>query len=657
MAGVPVEETFAPVTVIPGSQIVSRPGATLSDLIQGEPGLSGSAFAPGANRPIIRGLDNNRVRVQENGVGTHDVSALSEDHGVPIDPLVADQIEVVRGPATLRYGSQAIGGVVSAINQRIPETIPRNGISYRVIGGFNTADRGSDGAFSVTTGAGPVALHADAFKRSADDYRTPLGRQGNSFVESEGYSVGGSLVGAKGFIGLALSQHDSDYGIPGGRAAERRTHIDMERTQLTSRGELRVREGGIDAIRYWFANTRYKHDEISTTDGETKIGSTFVNREREGRAEVQHMPVATAFGELRGAVGTSFGWRNLSAGGEGNELLAPNRTRTAATYLFEELQITQRLRLQGAVRAEHARVAGTGHDTSAGLLPGAEVEGISADRRFSLTSMSAGILYELPLGIVARVTGASVERAPDAAELFSKGPHEATGTFEIANPGLTKERAETIELGLRRTAGSFRFDASLFQTRFHGFIFKQLTGNTCGDSIDTCKAVAFGQDGAEELKQINIVQRDAMFRGVELQGELDVVPVWRGVIGVDGRYDMVHAFFDDSRAGSIPRIPPHRVGAGVYYRDANWRARVGVLHALAQRSIGEGETATSGYSLLSADVSYRFLTDLPGRPEMVVGIRGDNLLDDEVRHHTSFKKDEVLQPGRTIRLYGSVKLN
>lgn len=641
---VAVEDAFVPLTVVPSNEIVSTPGANLADALQYRPGITGSNFAPGANRPVIRGLDNYRVRVQENGIGSHDVSALSEDHAVPIDPFAADHIEVVRGPATLRYGSQAIGGVVSAINDRIPEIIPPNGFSLETRGGLNSADRGADGAFKVTSGVGGFAVHADAFKRRAGDYDTPQGRQTNSFVDNEGFSVGGSFIGPNGFAGIAFTRYDALYGIPGEEA-----RIDMLQDKFQSRGEWRVGSSGIEAIRYWFGISDYEHKEITPGQG---IGSLFSNRENEGRVEVQHLPVMTAFGELRGAVGTQFGHRKTVADSfEGDDLLAPARTSSIAAFIFEELQVTKRLRLQAAARLEHTSVAGSGLVLTA---PDAGTD-LAADRTFRPFSASAGVLYDLPMGVVARLTGQYVERAPDAAELFSKGVHEATQTFEIGNPFLTKETAQTIEFGLRKAKGPFRFDAAAYHTKFDGFIFKQLTGVQCGDELNTCAVPPPG----DELKQVLFQQRDATFTGAEIQAQLDIAPIWRGVWGVDGQYDFVRARFDDTQGGNLPRIPPHRAGAGIYYRDQNWFGRVGVLHAFDQNRIGEHETPTNGYTLLNADLSYTFKLDGQGAiaPEMTVGLKAENLLDDDVRNHVSFLKDKVLLSGRTFRLYGIVKLN
>jgi iron complex outermembrane receptor protein len=639
--GIIVEDAFAPVTVVDSAEITSTPGATLADSLQYQPGITASNFAPGSSRPIIRGLDNFRVRVQENGIGSHDVSALSEDHAVPIDPFSADRIEVVRGPATLRYGSQAIGGVVNAINDRIPEIIPPRGFSVETRSGLTSGNDGADGAFKVTAGAGNFAVHADAFSRHANDYDTPLGRMRNSFVDNEGFSVGGSFVGPNGFAGIAFTRYEALYGIPGEDA-----RIDMLQDKMQSRGEWRVNSGGVEAIRYWFGISDYEHQEIVPGEG---IGSIFTNKESEGRVEIQHMPVMTAFGELRGAVGTQFGRRKTIADSlEGDDLLAPARTNSIAAFIFEELQMTRRLRFQAAARIEHTTVDGTGLVLDDTLNTGTEVE---KERTFRPISASTGLLYELPAGVVARLTGQYVERAPDAAELFSKGVHEATQTFEIGNPFLDNERAVTFELGFRKAKGPFRFDASVYHTQFNGFIFKQLTGAFCDEELATCGP-------AGELKQVLYEQRDATFTGAELMAQYDIAPIWRGVWGIDGQYDFVRARFTDAEDGNVPRIPPHRIGAGVYYRDHNWFARVGFLHAFDQNKIAEFETSTNGYTLLNADLAYTFKLPQAGLvPEMTIGLKGENLLDDEVRNHVSFLKDEVLQPGRTIRLYGIVKLN
>ena len=249
--------------------MLSRPGATLGDALATQPGIAATTFAPGASRPVIRGLSGFRVRIQENGLATGDVSALSDDHAVPIDPLAAGQVEVVRGPATLRYGSQAIGGVVNAINNRIPTAIPTNGILVETRGGLSTVDDRAQRSGDRRGGRRQLRVHADTFKRTADDYRIPgrPGAQANTSLDSEGYSLGGSYVFKDGFVGVAYSSFDSTYYIPGIEAAASKNHIVLNQTKLTSRGEWRVNDFGLEAIRFWFGATDYKHDEVDSLPG------------------------------------------------------------------------------------------------------------------------------------------------------------------------------------------------------------------------------------------------------------------------------------------------------------------------------------------------------------------------------------------------------
>ena len=662
------DDAFVPVTIVTDRELLANPGPTIADTLSQKPGIVGSTFAPGSNRPVIRGLDTYRVRVQENGIGSHDVAALSEDHAVPIDPFAAERVEVVRGPATLRYGSQAIGGVVSVENNRIPMFIPPRGFMAELKGGLNSVGKGRDGAFQVTAGAGNVAVHADAFRRRTYDYDTPQGVQPNTFVDAKGLSLGSSWIWADGFFGVAWTRYQSLYGIPGEEAEEARPRIDLIQDKLTAKGEWRVRDHGIDAIRLWLGSSRYAHNEVvreghghgheEEGDHEDEgpaldiIGTRFTNREHEARAEAQHLPIPTAFGELRGAAGVQVGRKQVRGFGVEEPvdgLIDPAaRQSMVAGFIFEELEVTRRLRLQAAGRIEGNKADGT---TVEDPLVTTEAERFTRD--FTPLSGSVGLLYELPLGVVARLTAQHTERAPDVGELFSKGVHEATGTFEIGNPNLNVEKANTAELGFKRSQGHFRFDASVFHTVYDGFIFKSFTGRQCDDTLDTCGA-------GEELDELVFAQRDAKFTGAELGAELDIARLGRGIWGVSGQYDFVRASF--AGGDNVPRIPPHRVGAGLYYRDPAWLARVFTLHAFRQDDVSlldARDTPTNGYTLLNAELAYTFKT---GREDdiasqMTIGVKGENLLDDDVRNHVSFKKDEVLQPGRTIRLFGSIKLN
>ena len=337
-----VTDQFATVTVVPNEEIRRAGGATLGDLLFSKPGITGSSFAPGASsRPIIRGLDVNRVGIVENGIGSNGASDLGEDHFVPIDPLATNQIEVIRGPATLRYGSTAIGGVVSATNNRIPDALPScaaapfqsyglpakaplanvqspSCVTVETRTAVSSVDRGVEGGILLDAGAGNFAVHADAYGRKGSDYNIPSypylfdqtrpvnGRQPNSAAQAAGGSIGGSYIFDGGFIGAAITQNDSLYRIPGIDGADHQTRIDARQTKITAKGEYRPDAAAIEAIRFWAGATDYKHNEIGLADpaDPTTLGvrQTFTNKEQEGRVEMQLMPFNARFATVTTAL-------------------------------------------------------------------------------------------------------------------------------------------------------------------------------------------------------------------------------------------------------------------------------------------------------------------------------------------------------------------
>ncbi|MEH3117778.1 MAG: TonB-dependent receptor [Methylorubrum populi] len=641
---------FSTVTVVPGNELARSQPTSLGEALFDRPGLSASTFAPGsASRPIVRGLDNHRVRILENGTGVQDMSDLGEDHAVPINPLIADRIEVIRGPAGLRYGSQAVGGVVSVENDRIPTGIPAGGVAGRVTTGTSTVDDGRNVAATVDAGSGNVAVHADAFRSAADDYDTPLGIQRNAFNRSQGGAFGTSLLFDRGFVGLSFSHFDSVYGIPGRGAAAQRTRLDPRQDKLQARGEYRPLDGPFAAIRFWAGGSNYRHNEFGTgANGVEDIEAVFRNRAAEGRIELDHRPVETAFGTLSGQLGLQSDRRRIGISGAEGGLLRPADTRVDAAYLFEELALGGGLRFQAAGRIEGNRVAGTQALFPSGFLPegpGDEPVESRRTRRSVPKSASFGALQDLPHGFVASLTGSYVERAPTAPELFSRGPHEASATFEIGDPDLRPERARTVELGIRRAEGPFRLDATGYVTRYTGFVYKRLTGFTCGDTFGSCGI------GGGDLRQVAYSQAGTTFTGAEIAGQIDLVPVGDGFAGISAQYDFVRAQFDDGRF--VPRIPPHRVGGGVFLRADGWSAQVSLLHAFAQTQTGALETPTPGYNDLRAEIACSRPLDpaVYGLSEVTLGLRGTNLLDDVIRNAASFRKDEVVLPGRNVRLF------
>ena len=693
-----VTDQFATVTVVPNEEIRRNGGGTLGDLLSNKAGITGSSFAPGASsRPIIRGLDVNRVGLVENGVGGTGASDLGEDHFVPIDPLTSNQIEVIRGPATLRYGSQSIGGVVSSTNNRIPEALPcadavRSAPAYptkaapalapwdrgcatgELRGSVSSVNNGVDGAVLFDGGYGHWAMHVDAFGRKTDDYRIPSypylvppnpavnpnatqpgafnGRQPNSAMQADGQSAGASYVFNEGFIGLAVVQNNTLYHIPGIDGEDHHTRIDAHQTKVLAKGEYRPQASGVDTFRFWFGATDYKHNEIGLADafdpGSDGVRQSFTNQEQEARAEVTLLPFNLRFAELTTAIGIQAGHQRLTAPSPDNPgLWDPNTNTREAAYIFNEFRFTPGTKAQIAGRIEHVDLSGTARMFDdlgfAGSTPTAT--------NFTPKSASIGLIQDLPWNLVGSITAQYVERAPKPAELFSGGGHDATVTFDKGNPNLNIEAATSVEAGLRRAVGPFRFEATAYYTRFKGFIFRALTGNTCDGDTGICGA------DVGELREALYSQRDATFRGAEFQSQLDVHRVWRGWWGVENQFDVVRATFTDGT--NVPRIPPMRVGGGLFYRDDNWLARVFLLHAFAQNDIAiVGETPTAGYNDLRAEVSYRWRAPNP-QPgdvrEYTVGLVGTNLLNDDIRNHVSYTKDEVLLPGASVRAFATVK--
>ncbi len=410
-----VADQFATVTVVPNEEIRRNGSSTLGEVLYSKPGITGSSFAPGASsRPIIRGLDTNRVRIQENGVGANGASDLGEDHFVPVDPLATDQIEVVRGPATLRWGSQAIGGVVNTNNNRIPDAIPQRGVNLELRGAGTSVDNGLNGAVLLDAGAGNFAIHADAFGRRTDDYRIPSnpflndptrpfnGKQQNSALHSNGESVGGSYIFKDGFVGISFSETDTVYHIPGTDGQDHNTRISAHQTKVLSKGEWRPSSSFIDAIRFWVGSTDYKHNEIGladptdpTTDG---IRQTFTNQEQEGRVEVQLTPFDLRFATLTSAVGVQVGHQQLTAPSpDGPGLFDPNTTRNIAAYNFNEFKLTETLRAQLAGRIERVELSGNTPTFPSDFLPDGNPL-VSAGRSPSFTPVSGafGFLKDRP---------------------------------------------------------------------------------------------------------------------------------------------------------------------------------------------------------------------------------------------------------------------
>lgn len=610
--GVASDDMVVPVSVLGGRELSLRRQGTLGETLNGIPGVTATQFGPNASRPIIRGLDAERVRIMQNGVGVLDASSLSFDHAVGIDPLIIEQIDVVRGPAALLYGGSAMGGVVNAIDHRIPKE-SLSGYTGRAEARFGGPDNTRNGAAVVDVGNGLFALHADVYSRETSNLDIPgyavskrksladgterdsKGKKtlNNSAGFANGGAMGASWTFDKGYLGLSYADSNNYYGT----VAEDDVKIDMNNKRTELAGEVRDLKGPIEKLKLRMAYTNYKHVELE--NGE--VGTTFKNRGMQGSLEGTHQ----TFMGLNGVVGYQFQNTRFMALGE--EAFVPSvTTQDQSLYLYEEYAIDKHKITFGG-RTGETSVRSADSDNF----------GTGQNKRFSPNSFALGGLYTIDESWVATVNLSHNERAPSYFELFADGPHIATGQVEIGNTSLKKERSNGIDAQLKWKSGGHSITLGAYATKFKNFIGLFNTGN---DRL---------VDG-ELLPEAEFRAVPALFKGLELEGKFALNDEW----ALRLRGDYVHA--KDTRNNDyLPRISPLRLGGGVDYRLGNWNARMDVLHAFKQNDVAENELKTDGYTNLSALVAYK----LPVKYHVELFAKANNLLNDEIREHASFLKD------------------
>lgn len=617
-------DQFATLVGVAGrDQLTHEGGMNVADSLTQIPGVNTTGFAAGAGRPVIRGFDAARVRVLENGLGSFDVSDLSPDHGVPIDPLALQRVEIVRGPATLRYGSQAIGGVVNALNNRIPTKLTDGPIRGDLHFAVGSVDGSSEIAGLADGHFGNFAWHLDGVKQDSDSYDIPIapGTLANSQADGLGYSAGGSFIGSSGYIGGAYVRFESEYGIPAEDA-----FIDMEQDKGLFAAEWRNPFAGFTAFRVNAGISDYKHDEVIPGSGPA---STFIDKQYEIRSEL----VAGAFGPFSAAaIGVQVQNREFQGLGEAEDFLLPSVTDSFGIFGFAELPLGDKVTLEFGARYESTEVEGT------------PISDVLTTREFEPVSASAGLLFEATQDLKFGFSATYSERAPNQVELYARGPHEATGTFEIGNPAFDTERALNLEANARLSLPRVTAELTVFRTSFEGFVFGNLTGVTVDE---------FGvPDPLGDLNELEYVQRDATFTGGEFQAAVLLGSAAGGEINLDLMADVVRAEFDGG--GNVPRIPPVRLGGGLRFVGPIIDGYARLMHAFDQDDIAASETPTDGYTRLDAGITWHAAGhDDGGRVD--VSLIGRNLTDEEIRHHTAFNKDEVVMPGRDIRLVLSLR--
>lgn len=605
----------APASVLEGPRLRARAQSTLGETLGGEAGVTSSYFGPNASRPVIRGLDGDRIRILQNGVGVIDASSVSVDHAVSVEPLLIDRAEVVRGPATLMYGGNAVGGVVNVVDGRIPQE-RLTGAAGALEARYGTAAGENAQAARLDLGNGQLMLHADVSRRRSGDIRIPdfarsarlrardprpleeeaRGRLPNSAAESEGGALGASAVWDRGYTGIAYSQYDTRYGT----VAEPDVRIGLQQRRYELAGEVRRLGPFIEAIRYKSAYSDYRHIEYEGTDPGTQFDSNGHN----SRIELLHAPL----GRMKGAIGievTNFKLKTI-----GEEAFLPN-TRTSSTeaFVYEEASFGA-LKLSGGFRAGR---------TEAQASDDARFEGTET-RKFAPRSSALGAVWSLGPQYAIAMQGSLNERAPTYQELFANGPHIATGVVEIGDTTLRKEKSRAIDLSFRKRTGALTGSVGAFVNRFDNYIALLDSGEI---------------DPDEGLPVYNFRQVRAEFRGLELDAQWRLVGAGGARWTFEARADRVRATNRDS-GEPLPRIAPARFGGAVNWESGRWSARLDVLHALAQDRVAAAELPTDAYTMVNATIAHRMRV---GATTIELFARGVNLLDEDARLHSSFLKD------------------
>ena len=635
------------VTVLQGTDLTRELRGTIGETLSRQAGVSSTSFGPNASRPILRGFQGERIRILNDGIGSFDVSNTSVDHAVVINPQLAERIEVLRGPASLLYGSSAIGGVVNIVDKRIPREVPTEPVHLDVLGSFGSAatERNISGVVEVPV-TDRIVLHADGSFAESDDLRIggfvlsrPVraaalasgdpavrdlavldGRLPNSAARTWAAGGGAAFIDADGELGFAYSHYDSLYGVPPrfdlatGDGEAVRLKVKQDRIDL--RGQINAGGSFIDTIKFRFGYADYRHSEL---DDAGAIGTTFLNQGLEGRLEVAQTKRDIGSGTWRGATGVQLFARRFEA--IGDEAFVPrNDTLQAGIFTLQEVDFGA-ASVETAGRYERANVKASVSD-----FRGAPV---FSDRNFDLFSGSLGASFGFAQGWRLGVNLSHTERAPAAEELLANGPHAGTQAFEIGNPDFVKERANGAELILRGKGEGYSFEASVYYSRFSDYIYEVQTGAV-----------------EDNLPIFQILQDNARYIGFEVQGSATLARLGDSEIKLDALADYTDAKILGG-GGMVPRIPPLRMLAGIGVSGPVWDARAEIEHATSQTRLAAFETETAAYTLVNASISIRPFAD---RPNTAIVVSANNLFDVDARRHASFLKNFAPLAGRDIRV-------
>ncbi|WP_282262284.1 TonB-dependent receptor [Stenotrophomonas sp. PS02301] len=666
------ESLARPVDVLAGERLDEQKAGTLGDTVAKLPGVQSTFFGPGVGRPIIRGQEGPRVAVLSNGMGNMDASTVSADHATSIEPFLADQIEVLKGPATLLFGSGAIGGAVNVVDGRIARELPDRPLSGRAELRGNSVNDERSGMFRLDGVSGNVVLHVDGLVRNGDDYRIPgyavidgledhsghdheegdtdeprRGRLDNSSVRTRAGGVGATWLGDEGYFGVSASTYRTNYGIPNGahvhadddhghdhdhdhgdeeEGDEHDVRIDMVQNRFEAKGGIYQPTSFLKNISLRTAYTDYEHTELEAGTPATR----FTNRGIEGRLEA----VQEQIGGWDGAFGLQFG--NSDFGAKGEEAFVPDTaTKNIGLFVLQEKQFGP-FKLELGGRHDQVKLDPTGDYRA---------------RTFDATNLSAAGIWTLNDAVDLRFGIDSSERAPTNEELYAAGAHIATRSLEIGDANLKTERGQRVELGIHTHSERVDFSASIYQTRFKDFIYLADTGvvESLPVRLWTQQDATFKGAEAEALFHLfegNAGDWDLRVFGDYVNAELD----GSGSRSVDiavPHGDHNHNYTVDlANTGYLPRIAPGRVGADLRWAKDGWRASVGAVRYSSQKDVAQNEEPSNGYTLVDAHVAYRW--DRTDSNSYEVFLDGSNLTNREVRPHTSLLRDYSPLPGRGV---------
>ena len=625
-------ESYQPTSVLAGQDLAKQLEGTIGATLSAQPGVSERSLGPGPSRPVIRGLDGDRVLILQDGQRVGDLSSQSGDHGVVVNPASARRIEVVRGPATLLYGANAIGGLVNIITDEIP-TRPEAGVSGNLTFDVGTAANVGAIAGDVHVGNGTVALHVAGGGRRSSDVSTPDGPVENSQSRSGFGNVGLAWTGERGYLGGSYGYDDTRYGIP--IVEEGTLQVTPRRHAMTVRGEVQGLDGAFNAVRATLAHRRYRHEELEGTE----VGTRFQNHTTELELTGKHH----ALGRLSGSVG---GWMLERAfDARGAEALSPAvDERGFAAFVYEEVSWSHTT-VQFGARLDHTRFQPFG----------------AARQRFTNPSVSFGLLVRPAATRDDLTLAASVARTarnPALEELFFFGEHHGNFAFEVGNPELDSEKALGFDVSLRWRLGRVSGEVTYFRNDIEDYIFRSPLSQEAFDDREEEFERRFpgratepggpGRDGGEaQLELIEFIGADSVLQGVEVHADVQFSAQLRAEIGIDYVQGSLKATDDP-----LPRMPPLRLRGGLRYQRNAFQAGGEVLAVARQDRVFGEESETAGYGALKLFAAWSFES---GRLVNTITARLDNATNELYRNHLSLIKEFVPEMGRNFKLVFSTR--